>query len=69
MKKSVSVRKKSRRRPKKARRLDPASPVNPVRFSKRLTAQIDKWAESHAIGGSEAIRRLVVIGLKADKAK
>ena len=72
MKKSVSARKKSRRRPKKAspgkaRRADPASPVSPVRFSPRLTAQIDKWAERHAIGSSEAIRRLVVIGLKADK--
>jgi hypothetical protein len=74
MKKSVSVRKKPRRRPKKARprkarRPDPESPVSPVRFSPRVTAQIDKWAERHAIGGSEAIRRLVVIGLKADKAR
>jgi hypothetical protein len=66
MKKSVSARKKSRRRPKKARAADP---VSPVRFSPRVTAQIDKWAEQHEIGSSEAIRRLVVIGLKADKAK
>jgi hypothetical protein len=74
MKKSVSARKKSRRRPKKARPskarpVAPESPVSPVRFSPRVTAQIDKWAERRAIGSSEAIRRLVVMGLKADKAK
>jgi hypothetical protein len=71
MKKSVSARKKSRRRPKKARpsKARPVAPESPVRFSPRVTAQIDKWAERRAIGSSEAIRRLVVMGLKADKAK
>lgn len=41
------------------------APVSAVRFPENLTAAIDKWGEAHGIGRSEAIRRLVELGLKA----
>ena len=37
----------------------------PVRLTPESTAAIDKWAEQQAVSRSEAIRRLVDLGLKA----
>jgi len=64
MKKSISVNKKSRGRPKKK---GGVYPVTAVRLSPALGAEVDHWAGSQddAPTRSEAIRRLVEIGLKA----
>jgi hypothetical protein len=59
MAKSVGKEKK-RGRPATGR-----DPVSAVRFSVATTAAIDKWGEGREIGRSEAIRRLVELGLKA----
>jgi hypothetical protein len=76
MKKSISVNKNSRGRPKKK---GGVHPVTALRLSPALGAEVDKWARSQADGPtrSEAIRRLVELGLKvktkaavrADRAK
>ena len=43
-------------------------PVSAVHFPRQLTAAIDKWAEHNAISSrSEAIRRLVELGLVASQ--
>ena len=60
MKKSVSVNKKARGRPKKKGGVDP---VSAVRLPEGLTAEVDRWAEEHEASRSKAIRRLVEIGL------
>jgi hypothetical protein len=39
--------------------------VSAVELSQSLTAAIDEWAEAHHIGRSDAIRRLVELGLRA----
>jgi metal-responsive CopG/Arc/MetJ family transcriptional regulator len=36
-----------------------------LRLPVELTAEVDKWAEGHKANRSEAIRRLVELGLKA----
>jgi hypothetical protein len=41
------------------------NPVNAVKFPAVLTASIDAWAGAHAVNRSEAIRRLVELGLKS----
>ncbi|BBZ96782.1 hypothetical protein ACFLEY_13845 [Bradyrhizobium sp. YCK136] len=66
MKKSISVNKKSRGRPKKA---GGVYPVSAVRLSPDVATAVDKWASAQADlpSRSEAIRRLVKIGLKAKK--
>ena len=63
MKKSISVNKKSRGRPKKK---GGVYPVTAVRLPPALGAEVDKWAglQADAPTRSEAIRRLVVLGLK-----
>jgi hypothetical protein len=61
MKKAISVNKKSRGRPKKAGGVDP---VSAVRLPADLTADIDQWAVAHEITRSDAIRRLVELGLR-----
>ena len=63
MKKSISVNKKSRGRPKKK---GGVYPVTAVRLPPALGAEVDKWAhsEANAPTRSEAIRRLVELGLK-----
>ena len=61
-KKSVSVNKKFRGRPKKAGGVDP---VSAVRLPSELTEQVDAWGEKREMNRSEAIRRLVELGLKA----
>lgn len=45
----------------------PKGPVSAVRFPEDVTAAIDKWGKERGIGRSEAIRRLVELGLKAKK--
>lgn len=39
--------------------------VSAVKFSQELTAAIDAWAEAHQTARSDAIRRLVELGLNA----
>ena len=62
MKKSISVNKKSRGRPKK---VGGVYPVTAVRLAPALGAAVDKWAAAQegSPKRSEAIRRLVEIGL------
>jgi hypothetical protein len=62
MKKSISVNKKSRGRPKKKGGVDP---VTAVRLPAVLSSAVDAWAEKQEDepGRSEAIRRLVELGL------
>lgn len=43
-------------------------PVSAVRLPAVLTAQIDAWAGAQGINRSEAIRRLVELGLKSEAA-
>jgi hypothetical protein len=65
MKKSIAVNNKSPRgRPKKAGGVDP---VSAVRLPADITKQIDAWGEERELSRSEAIRRLVELGLKAKK--
>ena len=44
------------------------SPVSAVKLPADLTASVDEWARAHGIHRSEAIRRLVEIGLKSEPA-
>jgi hypothetical protein len=60
MKKSIPVNKKSRGRPKKQGGVDP---VSAVRLPATLTKQVDAWGEDHDANRSDAIRRLVELGL------
>ena len=62
MKKSISVRKKPRGRPRREEGVDP---MISTRFPKTIVGAIEAWAEKSEIGRSEAIRRLVELGLKA----
>jgi hypothetical protein len=66
MKKSISVNKKSRGRPRKKGGVDP---VAAVRLPRELFDAIDAWSsdQNDEPLRSEAIRRLVEIGLKAKK--
>jgi hypothetical protein len=64
MKKSISVNKKAIGRPKKK---GGVHPVSAVRLPPEISAAVDAWAASQddEPSRSEAIRRLVEIGLKA----
>jgi Arc/MetJ-type ribon-helix-helix transcriptional regulator len=64
MKKSIPVNKKSRGRPKKAGGVDP---VSAVRLPASLTKQVDAWGADNDATRSEAIRRLVELGLTGAK--
>jgi len=61
MVKSIKVTEKKRGRPATGR-----DPVSAVRLPAELTAAVDKWGEVHDANRSEAIRRLVELGLKAE---
>ena len=64
MKKSIKVApKKSRGRPPSGGR----DPHVTIRMPSILIAEADAWAASNDVGRSEAIRRLVEIGLKVKK--
>jgi len=65
MKKSIPVNKKSRGRPKKQGGVDP---VTAVRLPATLTKQVDAWGEDNDANRSEAIRRLVELGLTVKSA-
>ncbi len=59
MPKSIKVNQKKRRgRPATGR-----DPVSAVRLPTDLTSAVDRWAVAHEINRSEAIRRLVELGL------
>jgi hypothetical protein len=64
MAKSISVNKKSRGRPKKK---GGVHPVSAVRLPPDISANVDAWAakQPDKPGRSEAIRRLVELGLIA----
>jgi hypothetical protein len=66
MKKSISVNKKSRGRPKKK---GGVYPVTAVRLSPALGAEVDQWAGAQVDSPtrSEAIRRLVELGLSTKR--
>jgi hypothetical protein len=66
MKKSISVNKKAIGRPKKK---GGVHPVSAVRLPPEISAAVDAWAaqQDDEPGRSEAIRRLVEIGLKVKK--
>ena len=56
--------------PKKGRRGRPATGKDPhvtTRMPAEMIVEVDAWAASNEIGRSEAIRRLVELGLKAKK--
>ena len=44
------------------------NPVSAVKLPAVLTASIDAWASAHSINRSEAIRRLIELGLSSDAA-
>ena len=58
MARSIKVNQKRRGRPATGR-----DPVSAVRLPAQLTASVDKWSEDHETNRSEAIRRLVELGL------
>jgi Arc/MetJ-type ribon-helix-helix transcriptional regulator len=60
MAKSIKVNQKKRGRPATGR-----DPVSAVRLPAALTAVVDEWAQNHEANRSEAIRRLVELGLTA----
>ena len=61
--KSISVKRKKPGRPATG-----TEPLYGVRISDSLMAEIGKWAAKNAAGSrSEAIRRLVELGLKAKR--
>ena len=61
MKKSITVR------PKRGRPATGKDPLISARFPEVLTAQIDAFATIREISRSEAIRRLVELGLKGKR--
>ncbi len=58
MAKSIKVNQKKRGRPATGR-----DPVSAVRLPAALTVVVDEWAQNHETNRSEAIRRLVELGL------
>ena len=62
MTKSITARRKKRGRPATG-----TEPMFGLRISNELMAQIATWAEANDTNRSEAIRRLVELGLKAKK--
>jgi hypothetical protein len=62
MAKSISVKRKKAGRPATG-----TEPLYGVRMSDELMAQIQKWGRENSATRSEAIRRLVELGLKVKK--
>jgi hypothetical protein len=60
MKKAISVRKKPRGRPPTGQ-----DPLISARVSSGVLSAIEAWRARHGVTRSEAIRRLVELGLKA----
>ena len=61
MKKSIKVR------PKRGRPATGKDPLISARFPEELTTAIDAWATANDTSRSEAIRRLVELGLKGKR--
>ena len=59
MKKSITVNPKPRGRPATGK-----DPLLAARFPNEAIAQIDEWASAENVSRSEALRRLVQLGLK-----
>jgi hypothetical protein len=59
MKKSIKVQPKKRGRPATGR-----DPHIGARFPEELTAEIDAWAKANSTTRSDAMRRLVELGLR-----
>jgi hypothetical protein len=55
------------RRPGAGRPATGRDPVRAIRLSDEFIAKVERWAESNNVGRSEAIRRLVELGLKKGK--
>ena len=55
------------KRPGAGRPATGKDPTRTFRLSDEFMANVDAWAEAHDITRSEAIRRLVELGLKAKK--
>lgn len=64
MAKSIKVSLKKRGRPATGK-----DPMIGARFDPEAVAAIDAWASANGIGRSEAIRRLVELGLRAKRGK
>ena len=64
MSKSISVKRKKPGRPATG-----TAPLYGVRISDDLMDRIEKWAAENTASRSEAIRRLVELGLKAKATK
>jgi hypothetical protein len=62
MKKSISVKRKKRGRPATG-----TDPLYGVRIPEELMVRIEQWAKANVATRSEAIRKLVEIGLKHGK--
>jgi len=59
MKKSIKVKPKTRGRPATGK-----DPLYGLRISNELMGSIGKWADENSVSRSEAIRRLVELGLR-----
>jgi Ribbon-helix-helix protein, copG family len=64
-KQSKTVHKKSRGRPAGIK----YGETIPARFEPATMAALDAWADAYEVSRSEAIRRLVELGLKAKSAR
>ena len=64
-----AIKKVGGKRPGAGRPATGANPVTAIRLSKELRETVDNWAakQDDEPGRSEAIRRLVELGLKAKK--
>jgi hypothetical protein len=62
MGKSISVKRKKRVRPATG-----TEPLYGLRVGDQLMSEITRWAEANEVTRSEAIRRLIEIGLRAKK--
>lgn len=51
--------------PSPVRRRTGINPISAVKMPERLTAAVDQWAEAHRLTRSDAIRKLIELGLKA----
>ncbi len=65
--KKATPKKHGGQRPGSGRRATGKDPVRTMRLSDEFIATVDAWATSHDVSRSEAIRRLVDLGLKAKK--
>jgi hypothetical protein len=63
MKKSIKVQPKKRR----GRPATGKDPLLTVRAPKTIIQEIEDWAATHDLSRSEAVRRLVELGLKAKR--